>query len=288
MRISFKHQFNTDSKQTGGMLAVNNIIMSKDFPMNGIYIPIDIFKASLELWTNAPIVAPDHVEAETEANTFGRITRAFIDGDKLMADAVVDLDKLNAAYPILYNKIVSGQAVSGSIAVWAVGFETNGNYNNRSFNFITTSITEVYHYALLQDEPGACDIVDGCGVNLSATKTKEVSMTTAEIQALLDANNKELISVFAKLSANQATERPAKLDVTHVKPCEFNQLVERVTANEATAVTLQAAQAKVAEENESLKTEVLTLKAALAQFKNNNTGTDVKGDTESEQTKYLL
>ena len=294
MRVSFKHQFNTDSKQTSGMLAVNNIVMSKDFPMNGVYIPIDIFKASLDLWVNAPVVAPDHVDVETEANTFGRITRAFVDGDKLMADAVIDLDKLKTAYPVLYNRIISGQAVSGSIAVWNEQFESVsgepiGTYKNKRFNSLATSITKVYHYALLQDERAACEIKDGCGlINLSATKTEEVSMTTEEMKALLEDNNKQLLETAAKLSANQAdAKRPDKLDAIQIKPCEFKQLVERVTATEATAEKLQATQTKVAEENEALKTEVLTLKTTIAQFKHNSTGTDVKSDTESDSEEIF-
>lgn len=295
-KVSFKldlEQLNI-SEANGGEIAVNNIVMAQDLPMNGVYISPDVFKASLELWTGAPIVAPSHVEVETDANTFGKITKAFIDGDKLKANAIIYADKLKAAYPVLYQKITTGQAVSGSISVYVLGFDAKATYKNRQINFIVAKLTDVFHYALLQDEMGACDVKDGCGVNLSANNNREVNMTEEQTKALLKAFKDDVVAEVAKLQATDG--RSEKLD-TQNKPCEFNQLVERVTANEvktanveAGYTALKASYAEVTEENTQLKSELTTLKATFAQLQNNSTGTSLKASGEQQDTlpKYVL
>ena len=289
-RISLKHNLivANPSNQTMGQLEVKNIVMTKDLPMNDIYTPPAVFKASAEMWTGGPIVAPIHVETETAANTFGTITRAFVESGKLKADAVFNLDKLSASYPILFNRLIKGEPISGSIHVDVLGFEVGNNYSHggRSFNFLTTEITKVFHYALLQDIPAACKPIDGCGVNLSASKNnKEVSMTEEQFKALAKELKDSIAEEVKTLSAKQGeTTRPDKDDT--VTGCQLKALAERVTANEATTAELKASLAKVNELNEGLKAEVVTLKAEATQAKNNSTGVGVVSDDQQLEPEH--
>lgn len=276
----------------GGEIAVNGIILARDLPMNGFYVSVDLYKASLELWQNAPIVAPTHVEA-TQETTFGVINRAYAEGGKLKADATIYAGRLKMAYPVLHDRITTGQPVSGSIQIEIDGFITESNYKSRPVQIVATKITNVNHYALLQDEMGACDVIDGCGVNLTAKKQKEVKMTEEQVKALFDGLETKLLT--AVNDANQ--QRSEKLEVNHIKPCEFNKLVERVTATEEMAAKLEASytelndnHAVVTEENTKLKEQVKTLTASLAQVKNNATGVNLtaSGESEDQPVKYLL
>jgi molybdopterin converting factor small subunit len=288
MNLTLGSRFNLIARN--GDKVTQNVVLFKDEPMQAsisAYIPLAVTAASLPLWENAPIIAPTHLKPQEAArNIFGHLSNPTVDGDKFTAAATVDLSLLGEKYPQLHQRLVNGEAVNGSVDIEVIAIKANGNYKGVDFEYFITEIVAVNNYAILQDTLGACSVHQGCGFNVSATNTKEEVDMTNESDGILS----EVKGILMELKAAK-DERPEKLEVTHIKECEFNDLMGRLSSTEEKLATtqetvanlqagytaLKGSYAEVTEENKQLK-------ASLNQLKNNQNGTGVKAEGEPQNT----
>jgi hypothetical protein len=107
-----------------------------------------------------------------------------MDGDKLKAEAWVDILKANKLRPGLIAMLESGKPMDVSTAYFSRHDATPGTFNGRAYSVMHRDI-KPDHLALLPDENGACSWADGCGVR--ANKGADMKKTGAAILSALAA-----------------------------------------------------------------------------------------------------
>lgn len=281
IKASFKSEIKLKANKQSGLAEVENIVLMRDVAMHGslrTYTPPDVLTASVEagIWQNVPIVADNHVwYDDIPSHTVGGLKSAFMDGDKLTANGVVNLDKLLDQYPILYYKLINGEPINGSVAIYFEGeLVDNGIYKDKVYDYLVTNITEAEHYAMLKGV-GACSIDDGCGFGVN--NSREAKMPDKKPPWLDD-----LLNEF---------RQGQKLKASHITECEQKQLIGRLTAAEGQLTTnkeaiekLSGELAGVLEENKQLKARLSETEASLTQFTNNKAGVtnDTTEDTDPD------
>jgi hypothetical protein len=274
-KATFRSEIKITANKQNGLVEVENIVLMRDIAMHGSirsYTPPEVLAASVEagVWENVPIVADDHVwRDDIPSHTVGGLKSAFMDDDKLTAYGVVNLDKLLDQYPILYYKLINGEPINGSVAIYFDGeLVDNGIYKDRVYDYLITNITEAEHYAMLKGV-GACSIDDGCGFGVN--NSKEAKMPDKKPPWLDELLNE--------------VRQGKKLEASHITECEQKQLIGRLSTAEGQLTTnkeaiekLSGELAGVLKENEELKTRLGETEATLTQFKNNQAG--VTSNTE--------
>ena len=118
----------------------------------------------------------------------GRIFNTHMDGDKLKAEAWIDIQKLAALSPLALAAIQSSSPLDVSIGVFTDEEEQEGIHNNEQFESIARN-HRPDHLALLPGEQGACSWSDGCGVRVNKSNLKtnaNEDMKDDEIKAKKD------------------------------------------------------------------------------------------------------
>lgn len=106
-------------------------------------------------------------------NSVGRVYNAHMDGDKLKAEAWLDVQKLAAVSPIAMDYIEEKRPLDVSVGVFTTEEETEGEWNGEHYTAIARN-HRPDHLALLPGVEGACNWTDGCGIRVnSKTKTNK-------------------------------------------------------------------------------------------------------------------
>jgi hypothetical protein len=293
MNLTLSNTFNLIAREHGAEVTVENVTLFKDEPLQAslsVYIPFSVVKASLSLWEDAPIIAPTHLSPqEAIKNIFGRLNNPTINGDKFQATATINLKALKSKYPQLHNRLINGEPINGSVDMAVKRIKASGIYKNKPYDYIVTEIVQANNYAMLQDTLGACKVNEGCGFNTQAQQNKEgmkMSITQEDLQTSMQKFGEQLqATLTAQLNTalNANIAKPTTITADHVKPCEFNQLVERVTAAEAGGLELTENYTKLQETNKQLNENIKNLTAQLKQLQNNQNGVGLKADDKAKE-----
>lgn len=134
-------------------------------------VPLDELMA--ESWNGVPVTVghPNEDGTFASANSpailskwkIGRIFNAKIEGDKLKAEAWVDIIRANKVRPGLVAMLESGKPMDVSTGYFSRHDATPGTFKGREYSVLHRDI-KPDHLALLPDETGACSWQDGCGV----------------------------------------------------------------------------------------------------------------------------
>jgi hypothetical protein len=124
-------------------------------------------------WNGIPvcIMHPEEGGSSISANspevidrqTVGRVYNTQIDGNRLVAEAWLDEEKLRQVSSAALGYILQAKPLDVSIGVWSDDELTSGEWNGEHYNAIARNYRPD-HLALLPGAQGACSWEDGCGV----------------------------------------------------------------------------------------------------------------------------
>lgn len=164
----------------------------------------------IEGWNGTPVVV-DHPNDEEgnpiSANTpsltseiVGRIYNAHMEGNKLKAEAWVDVIHLQEISPETVDYIEEHRALEVSIGVFSEELDKQGEFNNEEYRAVAQNLRPD-HLALLPGAIGACSWDDGCGVRNNENQKKN------EVKNLKTLNGKELfkLGIVTQIISNEFT-----------------------------------------------------------------------------------
>jgi hypothetical protein len=118
----------------------------------------------------------------------GQIYNTHTNGTKLMAEAWLEVDKLQSISPETYQKLEDHELIEVSVGVFTDDEQTSGDWNGEPYTMIARN-HRPDHLALLPDEIGACSVEDGCGVRVNNKKGGQMDESTVDV---LEKKRKEL------------------------------------------------------------------------------------------------
>lgn len=147
-------------------------------------------------WNGTPVVVghPNDKDGEpVSANSpelvsevVGRIYNTHMEGDKLKAEAWIDIAHLQEVSPEAYDYIREHKALEVSIGVFSEEIDIQGEFNNEEYRAVARNLRPD-HLALLPGTVGACSWDDGCGVRVNQKLKKN------EVKNLKTLSGKELL-----------------------------------------------------------------------------------------------
>lgn len=94
----------------------------------------------------------------------GYVFNSRMDGIKLVAEVWIDVARVQAVDPRIYDALVNGQRMEVSTGLGSALIPGSGTFNGKPYIGIVQNILPD-HLALLPDIKGACSVEDGCGMN---------------------------------------------------------------------------------------------------------------------------
>ena len=147
------------------------LVMLRQTVVNGAFVPLAELKP--QGWNGVPVTIghPEVNGALVSANApqvieqwqIGTIFNAKVEGDKLKAEAWIDVEAANAKRPGIIDMLEGGESMDVSTGYFATGTPERGTFNSKRYTEVHTDL-KPDHLALLPDEAGACSWEDGCGV----------------------------------------------------------------------------------------------------------------------------
>lgn len=151
------------------------VVMLRETVVNGGFVE----KASLLPWTwnGTPVTVhhPEDASGTITANSpqtleqwaIGTIFNATLDGDKLKAEAWIDVELAEALSPGLIETLEGGDPMDVSTGFYSTLVKKSGRHNGKSYTQVHTEL-KPDHLALLPGDVGACSWQDGCGVRTNS------------------------------------------------------------------------------------------------------------------------
>ena len=157
---------------------------------------VEELEKSVPLWDGKPVTIshPSVNGVFVSANdptvmanwAVGEVHDVRMEGDKLRANAWLDVQKLAALSPDTLTMIQNCELIEVSVGVFSEEEPTAGEWKGEQY----TAINRNYipdHLALLPGEVGACSIMDGCGVRVnSVNKQKGGELNVLKLEMLND------------------------------------------------------------------------------------------------------
>ena len=135
-----------------------------------------------EAWNGVPVTIghPRDTEGYVSANApsvleswaVGRVFNTHMQGDKLAAEAWVEVSRISSLSARTLEMINNGEALDVSVGVFSDDIAEAGNWNGEDYTKIATNYRPD-HLALLPYETGACSFEDGCGVRANSSQTQK-------------------------------------------------------------------------------------------------------------------
>lgn len=147
--------------------------------------PPDEVRRTVQAWNSMPVVVNHPMvngqpvsardPAILEGQKIGEIFNARYDGDKLVADAYIDIEKTLRVDPRIINALKRNRPIELSTGL-AVDLDFSaGDFNGITYNAIARNYRPD-HLAILPDSIGACSLQDGCGVLVNEANSVIVSV----------------------------------------------------------------------------------------------------------------
>jgi len=150
-------------------------------------------------WNGIPIVI-DHPEIDGEylsanipdiidARMVGRVYNTKVDGQKLVAQAWLDEERLRNISSVVLAQIEGGEQIEVSLGMFTEELITEGTWNGEQYEAIAQN-HRPDHLALLPGGTGACSIADGCGIRANNKKGGQSQVENVEnlLKALKEFN----------------------------------------------------------------------------------------------------
>ncbi len=99
----------------------------------------------------------------------GQIFNTHLDGDKLKAEAWLDIQRMASISPEALEKVKKGEIMEVSVGVFSEEEEIEGDWNGEHYIAVARNYRPD-HLALLPGEIGACSVEDGCGIRVNKKK----------------------------------------------------------------------------------------------------------------------
>ena len=134
-----------------------------------------------ESWNGIPVTIghPQDGDRNISANSpdqheksVGKIFNTHVDGDKLRAEAWLDVQKLTATSPEALEYITQKKQLDVSVGVFTEDLVMAGTYGDEKYEAVARAYRPD-HLALLPGEQGACSWQDGCGIRANAAPSGE-------------------------------------------------------------------------------------------------------------------
>jgi hypothetical protein len=255
--------FNVEVKQhQGASHLVMPVVMMIEGVHNGSHGPIFHSIAELgkfpQAWDGRPVVIDhpeidgQHVSANSpeiiDQQTVGRIYNTKIDGNKLVAEAWLNEEKLRQLSVAVLNAIKSKKPVEVSLGLFSEEDYETGEWNGETYKAIARN-HRPDHLALLPDSVGACSLKDGCGLGVNETKGG-LDMDVNAVVTGMEEKRKELgmsVSEFYAVPRDPPSESKLPIfDVAHVRNAmaRFSQTQELSAEEKASAKSKIIAKAK--------------------------------------------
>ena len=179
-----------------------------------IYYPAEELARYVSIWNTKPVVIEhpyDHSEESyisacsvpvLEQHKVGEIMNAHMDGNKLKAEAWLDIEMLNERAPEVLQKIRWGETLEVSIGCFLQKEMTSGTWRDELYGCVARDITPD-HLAILLTTEGACSVQDGAGlprVNQKHEVTMEkIEINIAPLEGILNGFVQRMGEIQAKL-----------------------------------------------------------------------------------------
>jgi hypothetical protein len=120
-------------------------------------------------------------------------------GSKLVAEAWLDISKLESISPESYAAIIAKEIMEVSVGVFNDELEEEGEWNGESYTAIASN-HRPDHLALLPTQVGACSTEDGCGIRANSK-----SKTEGEENDMLNVNKENVHEVMEGILSSPET-----------------------------------------------------------------------------------
>lgn len=217
------------------------VIMLRDTVVNGSRVTVEELLPMT--WNGVPVTVDhptingENVSANSpevlEEFAIGRIFNSTLDGDKLKAEAWLDIAKTNKVDPDLIKTLQSGTNMDVSTGYFARDLNANGTFEGEEFNNQHVDIRPD-HLALLPNSEGACSWEKGCGVRANKTDDPEKPETN-KTDLIVNMVETVLSKIFtAKASKDFDQKEMVSEIVNEVSAAlkEVNTLTEKTKQNE--------------------------------------------------------
>lgn len=146
-----------------------------------LFYPLGEINQDVGVWNGYPVTAkhpqivlPDGkvVNASARspkiANAFqiGTVYNDRMVGEERRVEVWFDVQNSNRIDPRIVPAVLNGSPINVSTGIFTGKIVENAQYNGRSYTHRVRGIRPD-HLAVLMDEPGACSVKDGCGVNVT-------------------------------------------------------------------------------------------------------------------------
>ena len=132
-----------------------------------------------EAWNGIPVVI-NHPEIDgmnvsandpdiIDGQTVGRVYNTHVKNTKLVAEAWLDMEKLNNLSPEILIAINGGELLEVSLGMFTDDERIEGDWNGETYEAIAKN-HRPDHLALLPCSVGACSLEDGCGLGVNNEK----------------------------------------------------------------------------------------------------------------------
>lgn len=193
------------------------VTLSELKPMGWNGVPVTIGHPANERGANVSASQNPQIHEQVKVGT---IFGAHVDGDKLKAQAWIDIELAEARYKGIISILESGVPMDVSVGYYSTDEQRLGVFNDKPY-FEVHKDLKPDHLAILPDEEGACSWADGCGVRANSKdasmpkdqhthSSEELTGVSRFIQALLPhlnrrGNDDDYRQMVADLISNDAT-----------------------------------------------------------------------------------
>lgn len=175
-----------EKEKDGKNYLVVPVVMIREGVHNGsagaIFHKKERLQNSVESWKNRPVTVGHPVNEDgeyvsvneqgiSENWVIGFISNAYMEDDKLKAEAWLEVNRIAAISPITLQLIQESEIMEVSVGVFADEEEEQGIWNNEQYKAVANNYIPD-HLALLPGETGACSVTDGCGIRVNVNKKK--------------------------------------------------------------------------------------------------------------------
>jgi len=178
-----------------------------------VYHSADELEKSVPAWEGMPLTLHhpsnengNFVSAHSEEImtnwSIGYVSDTEMKGNKLVAKAYVDIQKLTAMSFTTMENIRNGKIMEVSVGVFTEDEEVAGEWNGENYIKIAKN-HRPDHLALLPDEVGACSVNDGCGLRVNEEKKggNESKIENENvIKSMIENHNVEQVDLSTKLN----------------------------------------------------------------------------------------
>ena len=139
-----------------------------------LFYPASELERAASDWNGVPITVEHPIGPDGElisgnskgVPAIGRVYAAAFRGDALDAEAWLDVEDTNRLAPGLIDRILRGYPIEVSTGLYLDRRRKAGEFNGKPYEAIALN-HRPDHLAVLLSGPGACSVVDGCGIGVA-------------------------------------------------------------------------------------------------------------------------